>query len=113
MGRFLNEDTVEGQIDNPLSLNLYTYVENNPLRYTDPSGHMSEPYDVQELRLLLNDATAKNLNKGSELYQAYHDKIWERYGFASFLDTNQYNYLFGLLTGTSAYENSAGNASWA
>ncbi|QQZ58890.1 RHS repeat-associated core domain-containing protein [Paenibacillus sonchi] len=24
MGRFLNEDTVEGQIDNPLSLNLYT-----------------------------------------------------------------------------------------
>ncbi|MBP2114943.1 RHS repeat domain-containing protein [Paenibacillus silagei] len=39
LGRFLNEDTVEGQIDNPLSLNLYTYVENNPLKYIDPSGH--------------------------------------------------------------------------
>ncbi|QUL56314.1 RHS repeat protein [Paenibacillus tritici] len=39
MGRFLNEDTVEGQIDNPLSQNLYTYVENNPLKYIDPSGH--------------------------------------------------------------------------
>ncbi|SEG80133.1 type II toxin-antitoxin system death-on-curing family toxin, partial [Paenibacillus sp. UNC499MF] len=23
----------------PLSLNLYTYVENNPLKYVDPSGH--------------------------------------------------------------------------
>lgn len=68
---------------------------------------------MNELRLLLNDAIGKNLNKGSKLYQAYHDKIWERYGFASILKTNQYNYLFGLLTGTSAYKNSAGNASWA
>lgn len=40
IGRFINEDTYEGQIDNPLSLNLYTYVHNNPLRYSDPSGHM-------------------------------------------------------------------------
>ncbi|MDF9858682.1 RHS repeat-associated protein, partial [Paenibacillus sp. PastF-1] len=40
IGRFINEDTYEGQIDNPLSLNLYTYVHNNPLIYTDPTGHM-------------------------------------------------------------------------
>ncbi|WP_252863357.1 RHS repeat-associated core domain-containing protein [Paenibacillus riograndensis] len=40
MGRFLNEDTYEGQIDNPLTQNLYTYVINNPLIYTDPTGHM-------------------------------------------------------------------------
>lgn len=39
MGRFINEDTYEGDIKNPLSLNLYTYVENNPLRYVDPTGH--------------------------------------------------------------------------
>ncbi|MEW9703000.1 RHS repeat-associated core domain-containing protein, partial [Paenibacillus sp. SI8] len=26
VGRFINEDSYEGQIDNPLSLNLYTYV---------------------------------------------------------------------------------------
>ncbi|CQR55434.1 RHS repeat-associated core domain-containing protein [Paenibacillus riograndensis] len=39
MGRFLNEDTVERQIDNPLSLNLYTYVGNNPLIRWDPSGN--------------------------------------------------------------------------
>jgi RHS repeat-associated protein len=39
IGRFLNEDTYEGQIDNPLSLNLYTYVHNNPLIYSDPSGN--------------------------------------------------------------------------
>ncbi|MGG1638770.1 RHS repeat domain-containing protein [Paenibacillus sp. NRS-1760] len=39
MGRFLNEDTYEGDITNPLTLNLYTYVVNNPLIYSDPSGH--------------------------------------------------------------------------
>ena len=39
VGRFINEDTYEGQIDNPLTLNLYTYVHNNPLIYTDPSGN--------------------------------------------------------------------------
>lgn len=44
-GRFINEDTYEGQIVNPLSLNLYTYVTNNPLIYTDPTGHYNNHYD--------------------------------------------------------------------
>ncbi|WP_445667212.1 RHS repeat-associated core domain-containing protein [Paenibacillus sp. FSL K6-1558] len=38
LGRFINEDTYEGDKAEPSSLNLYTYVENNPLIYTDPSG---------------------------------------------------------------------------
>ena len=42
IGRFLNEDTYEGQIDNPLSQNLYTYVSNNPLIYSDPTGHYTQ-----------------------------------------------------------------------
>ncbi|WP_158594070.1 RHS repeat-associated core domain-containing protein [Cohnella faecalis] len=42
IGRFINEDSYEGQIDNPLTLNLYTYVGNNPLIYSDPSGHFWE-----------------------------------------------------------------------
>ncbi|MGG1068175.1 RHS repeat-associated core domain-containing protein, partial [Brevibacillus parabrevis] len=41
MGRFISEDTVKGQVDNPLSLNRYTYVSNNPLKYVDPSGHIN------------------------------------------------------------------------
>ncbi|NEN87036.1 polymorphic toxin-type HINT domain-containing protein [Paenibacillus elgii] len=41
VGRFMSQDTYEGDIANPLSLNLYTYVHNNPLRYTDPSGQIA------------------------------------------------------------------------
>lgn len=41
MGRFINEDTYEGNIKNPLSLNLYSYVYNNPLIYSDPTGHFA------------------------------------------------------------------------
>ncbi len=39
LGRFINEDSYEGDIANPLTLNLYTYVHNNPLIFIDPSGH--------------------------------------------------------------------------
>jgi RHS repeat-associated protein len=39
-GRFVSVDTVSGKLTDPQSLNLYAYVDNNPLRYTDPSGHM-------------------------------------------------------------------------
>ncbi|MGO4544174.1 RHS repeat-associated core domain-containing protein [Paenibacillus sp. 2TAB23] len=49
MGRFINEDTYEGETSNPLSMNLYTYVGNNPLIYIDPSGHASEGHVVGTL----------------------------------------------------------------
>ncbi len=40
LGRFINEDTYEGQINNPLTLNLYTYCFNNPPKYVDSTGNM-------------------------------------------------------------------------
>ncbi|MBW4085753.1 RHS repeat domain-containing protein [Paenibacillus sp. S150] len=73
MGRFLNEDTVEGQIDNPLSLNLYTYVENNPLIYSDPTGHYKDS-DNSELRRILAPLTqAYNVAKNAGDKQAMID----------------------------------------
>jgi len=32
-------DSFAGNLHDPLSLNLYTYCGNNPIRYIDPSGH--------------------------------------------------------------------------
>lgn len=42
-GRFINEDTFAGKLTDPMSLNLYSYVENNPLTLIDPSGHLPIP----------------------------------------------------------------------
>ncbi|PYI56314.1 polymorphic toxin-type HINT domain-containing protein [Paenibacillus flagellatus] len=39
VGRFISKDAYEGDIANPLTLNLYAYVHNNPLIYIDPTGH--------------------------------------------------------------------------
>lgn len=38
IGRFMTRDTVAGDTKEPLSLNRYTYVQNNPVNFTDPSG---------------------------------------------------------------------------
>ena len=39
-GRFITEDTYRGEFSDPSSLNLYAYCVNNPIAYTDPSGHI-------------------------------------------------------------------------
>lgn len=49
IGRFINEDSYEGQVNNPLTLNLYTYGNNNPLMYIDPSGKYGSRPVLQEL----------------------------------------------------------------
>ena len=49
IARFLQEDTYRGQLDDPLSLNLYTYCYNNPLIYSDPSGHVVTDWDRANL----------------------------------------------------------------
>ena len=41
LGRFLQADTLVPEPANPQSLNRYSYVLGNPLRYTDPSGHFA------------------------------------------------------------------------
>lgn len=38
-GRFISPDTIVSDPTNPQSLNRYSYVLNNPLNYTDPTGH--------------------------------------------------------------------------
>ena len=38
-GTFLTEDSYPGEDTDPLSQNRYSYVQNTPVNYTDPSGH--------------------------------------------------------------------------
>jgi len=39
VGRFTSQDSYLGKIDDPPSLHRYLYANDNPTRYTDPSGH--------------------------------------------------------------------------
>ncbi|MDQ2087662.1 RHS repeat-associated core domain-containing protein [Herbivorax sp. ANBcel31] len=39
IARFLQEDTYRGDPNDPLTLNLYAYTANNPIRYYDPTGY--------------------------------------------------------------------------
>ncbi len=38
-GRFITRDTYRGNIYQPWTQNLYTYCNNNPVNYVDPTGH--------------------------------------------------------------------------
>lgn len=38
-GRFISQDTYRGELNDPGQWHLYVYCANNPINYTDPSGH--------------------------------------------------------------------------
>jgi RHS repeat-associated protein len=60
LGRFLQPDPIVPEPGDPRALNRYAYVYNNPLRYTDLSGHWLETaWDI--------------LNIGWDLYEVYRD----------------------------------------
>jgi hypothetical protein len=44
VGRFVSPDSIVPEPDNPQSYNRYSYVRNNPLNFTDPTGHCIVAY---------------------------------------------------------------------
>uniref|UniRef100_UPI001FDF20D5 pre-toxin TG domain-containing protein n=1 Tax=Paenibacillus daejeonensis TaxID=135193 RepID=UPI001FDF20D5 len=83
------EDSFEGFMNRPSSLNAYTYVENNPLRFTDPMGmcvHLDNFTDFWDCTLDLAPGIGnvkggaqaifgENLVTGEELSTS--ERIWE------------------------------------
>jgi RHS repeat-associated protein len=45
-GRFMSRDTWSGDVNHPLSLNKWMYVEGNPVNFTDPTGHITQADDL-------------------------------------------------------------------
>ncbi len=67
-GRFISEDAYKGDINEPVSLSLYTYCANSPIMFLDSSGHLREPGYVNGVWCLDPDAT--EFGKDSATYQS-------------------------------------------
>ena len=89
VGRFTQEDTYLGD-----GRNLYVYVQNNPLKYVDPSGYCSkkEHYGVSEEAIIFEDGEIKEeykviadvlinaliiKDKVDRANEAYYDGYWD------------------------------------
>jgi RHS repeat-associated protein len=94
LGRFIQADTIVPQPGNPQSLNRYSYVFNNPLRYTDPTGYAQACAEGDEGGGCGRGATY------AEIYNHFlqvHSPLYEYYALLAKL--NQ-----ALLAGASAVE---------
>jgi hypothetical protein len=62
MGRFLTRDTWEGDVNRPLSLNKWSYVEENPINLIDPSGQFPFWCKSMSSRLDYENCVRKHYN---------------------------------------------------
>ncbi|AET59808.1 Rhs family protein [Paenibacillus terrae HPL-003] len=121
-GRFINEDTYEGEVDNSLSFNLYAYVHNNPLIYIDPSGHRHEAgaggggYYYQlatasDTMAIIDSRGASSAFRNQLLGRLLDKHSRSLYGYAlnGEMTQNQFKYLFNTATNTT----NSGSAKWA
>ena len=60
INRFVSPDSIIPDFANPQSLNRYSYVNNNPLRYIDPTGHMDEEWKTRFQRAHRRDPTEQD-----------------------------------------------------
>ena len=80
-GRFLTQDTYRGEQTDPQTLHLYAYCANDPVNYTDPSGHRRKyNKNKQYVRWYgvinyLSYSNAKQLRKELKTYEDATDII--------------------------------------
>ena len=78
--RFLTQDTYRGDATQPDTLNLYAYCANNPINYTDPSGHKKVNINKTVLHWwgrtnYLSYSNARNLRSSLDKYRTATDVI--------------------------------------
>ncbi len=72
LGRFISPDTIVPNQYDPQSLNRYAYVRNNPLRYTDPTGHFFD--DIVDFFEGIGENILRPFNEGIKIAK----DIWHK-----------------------------------
>ncbi len=120
LGRFISADTVIPNPGNMQDFNRYSYVRNNPLFYTDPSGHVVDPVILGlVIGAIVGGVTAgvqSDWDAGSVLFGAMTGalmgavggKIWGMYGFEGSAATAFSPYIAAASTGAHFGAMSAG-----
>ena len=82
IGRFISRDSYAGNNGSPLSLNLYTYCQNNPIAAIDPSGHMSIKEFWQGSKQCWRDGIneMKSMGGGARFFANYSEGIMDTLG---------------------------------
>jgi RHS repeat-associated protein len=66
LDRFIQADTMIPDLGNPQSYNRYSYCLNNPLKYTDPSGHETKTSWYQDLGTIFGSWFASPPQKAND-----------------------------------------------
>jgi RHS repeat-associated protein len=85
LGRFLSADPNIQSPDDSQSYNRYSYVQNNPLRYTDPSGYFSLKDISQGLSTFISMALYSIPHAGPYLAAAYNAAYAKANGADNFM----------------------------
>ena len=95
LARFVSADTVVPNSTSPQLLNRYSYVNNNPLRYTDPSGHCIFGIDtivcIALAGALLIGATSYVAIDSASRYARTHPTNWCDYTHCAIGDSQSAN----------------------
>jgi RHS repeat-associated protein len=78
INRFLQPDSIIPDLSNPQSLNRYSYVMSNPLRYSDPTGHWEVETDdpvKEQLKNARKHAAERVKNKKTRVIEAIMEAI--------------------------------------
>ena len=83
LGRFISADTLVPEPGDPQSLNRFSYVNNNPLRYTDPTGHYLLLEDAAEdfsaFGLYWTVQTGYRILSGGSHFRNYYERAYGNY----------------------------------
>jgi RHS repeat-associated protein len=91
LGWFVSPDTILPDLANPQSLNRYAYVYNNPVNYTDPSGHCGDGTGSGNLGAEILTTVCKQLLK-------YREDIFFPDENTTFEERLEASYVVGVLS---------------